>query len=111
MFVTLKDEVRKYLGQLSSPYATGQRVQFLSSSCSCEDVQFYWCITAAEFEVIDTDVHDDLLKMIVDLFVTIRGFSYASAWIEHYKQTLKKSTQSPMLIYTHTTSHALPKTV
>ena len=38
-------------------------------------------------------MHDLSLNMIADLFVTVRGFSYASEWIEHYKQTHKKSTQ------------------
>jgi len=29
----------------------------------------------------------------MELFVTIRGFSYASAWLEKYKQKNKKGTQ------------------
>ena len=93
LFVALEDEVRKYLGQLSSPHSLAQKAQFLKSLCRCDDVQFYWCISAADFEVVDTDVHEHVLKMVVDLFLTIRGFSYASAWIENYKQVHKKSTQ------------------
>ena len=45
LFVALEDEVRKYLGHLSSPNA---KDRFISSLCDCEDVQFYWCITAAD---------------------------------------------------------------
>ena len=42
--------------------------------------------------IVDTDVYDHLLKITTDLFVTIRGFSYASEWME--KQARKKCTQS-----------------
>ena len=92
-FVALEDEVRKYLGKLTSPHAVRVKDEFISNLCSCEDVQFYWCITAADFDTVNTDVHDHLMKMITDLFVTIRGFSYASEWMEHYKQAHKKCTQ------------------
>ena len=43
------------------------------------------------------DIEDDkttiLLKMIMELFVTIRGFSFAKSFMELYKQSAKKSTQ------------------
>lgn len=62
LFVALEDEVRKYLGQLSSPQAAQQKSQYLESLCGADDVSFYWCIAAADFEVVDTDVHDHLHK-------------------------------------------------
>ena len=40
-----------------------------------------------------TVLHQDLLRMIADLFMTVRGFSYASTWIERYKQAQKKIPQ------------------
>ena len=49
-------------------------------------------IAAAGFEIEDVDVHNLLLRLIADLYLTIRGFSYASAWMEYYKQAKKKST-------------------
>ena len=93
LLCALEEEIRTYLDALSSPNAADLRTQFVEKLIKSEDVQFYWCITTADFEVDDVEVHDHLLKMIVELFVTIRGFSYASAWIEHYKQWKKKSTQ------------------
>jgi len=39
------------------------------------------------------EVSDALLKEIVRLYVAIRGFSYASFWVEKYKQLTTKSTQ------------------
>ena len=45
----------------------------ISQLVSSEDIQFYWCI--------------------VDLFVIVRVFAFASARIEKHKQSEKKSTQ------------------
>ena len=33
------------------------------------------------------------LVMIIDMWITVRGFSFASAWIEKYKSANKKSVQ------------------
>ena len=34
-------------------------------------------------------MHDILLNMIVELNVTMKGFSYASMWMEKFKQSFK----------------------
>ena len=34
-----------------------------------------------------------LFQMVVDLWPTVRGYSYSSAWVEKYKVAQKKSTQ------------------
>ena len=39
------------------------------------------------------DVADKILNMIVDLWITIRGFSLASAWVEQFKAHSKKTLQ------------------
>ena len=81
---------------LSLPNAAGLQTWFIEKLIKSEDIQFYWCISTADFEVDDVEVHEHLLKMIAKLFVTIRGFSYAGAWIERYKQintTIKEFTQ------------------
>ena len=58
-----------------------------------DDVQFYWLIASADFEIDDADTHSLLLNKIVELFLTVRGFSVAGMWMEKYKQLSKKSTQ------------------
>ena len=55
-----------------------------------EDVAFYWCMAAAD---MDERLATTLLHGIVKLWVTIRGFSFSSAWVELYKQESKKSLQ------------------
>ena len=39
------------------------------------------------------DVATTILEMVVDLWITVRGFSLAGAWVEEYKITQKKTTQ------------------
>ena len=53
-----------------------------------EDVQFFWSIIGADW---DENCGSVLLQMLVSQWVKIRGFSFASAWIEKYKTTIQKS--------------------
>ena len=55
-----------------------------------EDVLFYWSLISADWEDGESKA---LLMMIIDMWITIRGFSFASAWIEKYKLANKKSVQ------------------
>ena len=45
-----------------------------------------WSIVAADM------VGDELIKLIVEEWVKIRGFSFAGSWLELYKQRNKKKT-------------------
>ena len=56
-----------------------------------QDVQFFSTI-------LSTNIDDEanvcqLLQEIVDLWVTIRGFSTTSSWMEQYKRTEQKTTR------------------
>ena len=55
-----------------------------------DDVQFYWALLSAGWGVEESE---KLLDLIVEHYVTIRGFSFCSGWMEKYKQANKKSTQ------------------
>ena len=55
-----------------------------------EDLLFQWAILTAE---IENEVLTAVLKQLVDLYVTIRGFVFASSCLEFYKQFLKKTLQ------------------
>ena len=50
-----------------------------------EEVEFYWLISQADFDVGDEEV---LLYKIVELYLTVRGYSFASNLVE--KQTVNK---------------------
>ena len=51
---------------------------------------FYWELISGMWEV---EERDTLLQMIIEQWITIRGFSYASAWMECHKQMAKKGVQ------------------
>ena len=46
-------------------------------------VLFLWAMLTAEVEKDDAKA---VFKMIVNLWITIRGFGFASSWLELYKQ-------------------------
>ena len=67
--------------------------EMIKSVIEDDDVQFYWLIVTADYEIDDDEIHKVLLHKIAELYVTVRGFSLASGWLEQYKQQTKKSTQ------------------
>ena len=55
-----------------------------------DDVQFIWCMISSDWSDACTDV---LLEMLASQWIKIRGFSYASAWVEKYKAEQCKTIQ------------------
>ena len=58
---------------------------------SNEDVQFYWTLLSQDIESLEDA--EFLLTEIINLWVTIRGFSIAASWMKAYKGTEKKNVQ------------------
>ena len=52
------------------------------------DVTFYWSLLAANWESEETAV---LLHMMTEQWITLRGFSHASAFMERYKQNVPRN--------------------
>ena len=50
------------------------------------DVQFSWLLLCLDLD--DEELSKELLGLIVEMWITIRGFSMAGAWIEYYKQSI-----------------------
>ena len=55
-----------------------------------DDVQFFWSLVAADWEEEEAQA---LLSLTIQLWITIRGFSFASSWVEKFKTEQKKSVQ------------------
>lgn len=49
-----------------------------------EEVEFYWLIVQADFDVGDEDTYWILLHKIIELYLTVRGYSYSRNLIEKY---------------------------
>ena len=73
--------------------SSSTKLEMVQKVTGDEDVQFYWLIVTADFEIDDHTIHEILLNKIVELFLTVRGFSLASGWLEKYKQCTKQPTQ------------------
>ena len=89
-FCALEEEIQVQL-KLLPEYASARKQMITKSIMAYEDIQFYWLIVTADFEVDEDEVQSTLLSMIVELYLTIRGFSFASNWIGQYKQSAKKA--------------------
>ena len=110
----------------SSSVEADQKDRLVKLVCEDDDVQFYWSMLSVD---IDTEHNASLLlKEIVELWLTIRGFSIAGQWLEIYKnnkalttkkskslhktlkrgETSKSSTSSHHQSHLHYQSHLLP---
>ena len=57
-----------------------------------EDVHFYWCLLTEELKDIQEDSILELLKLIADLWITIRCYSFAESVLELHKQLYSLNT-------------------
>jgi len=63
-----------------------------------KQVQYHWDVVSRHWEPEEAEA---LLPMITQLWVTMRGYSYASAKVEQRKQAVKKGTQTSKGIRKH----------
>ena len=83
--------VRQHLiVQQAGKLGQGSRAEIEKKMLEDEEILFVWSIASVE---LDDKTSTILLKMIVELWLTIRGFSFAGAFIEQYKSATKKSLQ------------------
>ena len=55
-----------------------------------EDVLFYWSLVSVSFDEAESN---ELLNQIIQQWITVRGFSCVSGFMERYEQKNEKSTQ------------------
>ena len=79
--------------QLSKLLMGGQisKSEVVSEICGDDEIQFYWCLISTAIE--DESASQELLHKIMDLWITIRGFSSAGSYMENYKQYAKVSSK------------------
>lgn len=91
VFQSMEEVVRQHFRKWKvRSLSSGGKQALVSKISTDEDVRFYWCIVAADFGEAEEKI---LLDMIIDLWITVRGFAFVSGWIEQYKQSKKKSLQ------------------
>ena len=92
LFVIMEEEIRQKLTKDSaSKFKEGTKTEILVGLMQNEELLFQWCI------VVSTTVNDDsspvLLQQIAELYLTVRGFAFATSCLELYKQAHKKTLQ------------------
>ena len=89
-FRAIEYQVRTRLPHLLASQ-TGTKQELIDAVVEDQDVEFFWSILSA---VIDDEADAcQLLQEIVELWVTIRGFSTTSSWLEQYKRAKQKTTR------------------
>jgi len=76
-----------------SETGSGHRSAIIKKVEGSEDVPFYWLIAQADFDVGGDETYRLLLHKIVEWYVTVHGFSYASNLMEKHKKVTAKGTQ------------------
>ncbi len=89
MELVVKNDMRRGKEMAMKP---GFKAEITTWVCGDEDVQFWWSTLCAITDV-DNDVEEALLPRIVDLYITIQGFAFATRWMEVFKLTNKKDLQ------------------
>ena len=84
LFYAMEEEVREYFRlQKISQLVEGSREPIEECVLENKEVLFQWCMLTAGAE---DDVGAVVLGMLVKLWITVRGFSFTSAWLEQFKQ-------------------------
>ena len=92
LFVIMEEEIRQKLTKDSaSKFKEGTKTEILVGLMQNEELLFQWCV------VVRTTINDDsspvLLQQIAELYLTVRGFAFATSCLELYKQAHKKTLQ------------------
>ena len=84
LFCAMEEVVREYLHSNKVHHMTeGFKSTVVKAIMENEEVLFHWCMLTAESEDKDAEV---VFGMLVDMWITVRGFSFASQWLEVYKR-------------------------
>lgn len=89
VFATMELVLRQYLSSKRAQEIEGLR-EVVEQIITDEDVLFAWSIVSVNWEEEEAKV---LLRMIAEHWITMRGFSFASAVVERYKHSAKKNVQ------------------
>ena len=93
-FCCIEEVIRRHF-RLSASQYEGLKVKILDDIKCDEDVLFQWCLLTTE---LDDDLAVKLRDMIIELYVTIRGFAFANSCMELYKQHKKQTLQKSKAI-------------
>ena len=91
LFKAIEIKTKEFLPQhLKSSLPTSKEV-LITTIMEDHDVQFHLSMLTVDIDSDDNAT--ELLQVIVEKWVTIRGFSVTSSWTEQYKQAVQQTTK------------------
>ena len=91
LFLSIEMVVRTYFQvKRVAELRQGMIGELETAATNDEDVQLHWSTVGVELPEADREA---LLSKIVNIYVTLRGFSFAATYLELYKQWTKQSLQ------------------
>lgn len=90
LFFIMETELRKHLQLCNVSDSVNMRKLAVDNIANNEEVVFFWSLLSSDWQEEEAA---ELLGMVIEHWVTIRGFSFASAFMEKYKQEKQKTTQ------------------
>ena len=87
--INLQDKLTNRLQPSSAPGNT--KAEMVASVLLNDNVQFYWIMLSTDIQ--DEQIGQNLLREIIELWLTIRGFAVAREWMEMYKRCTSKATK------------------
>ena len=96
LFVIMEEEIRRYFSRNKDGHHKQVKVDITKSVLQNEDLLFEWCLISFE---ADNDIATDVLRHIVELYTTIRGFAFVKSCIEMYKQAHQKTLQKKRALH------------
>ena len=91
LFAAMEEELQFNIKNTPDEKMTdGFKTQLLAKINSNKCVKSYWSNIVDE---ADEDDASTILDMITRLWITIRGYAYCSAWVEHHKQACQRGIQ------------------
>ena len=88
--VEVQIKLMEMLGDVSNISTERRKSIIIDAVATNEDVQFFWAMLSCD--ITNEEAAQQLLKELVGLWLTIRGFSIAAVWIEQYKTTSSTNT-------------------
>ena len=83
IFRSMEMTIRQDLTQQAAPsISAGFKDDTVKKISEHDDVLFHWSMVSAEW---DEEVSKKLLMMIVELWVTVRGFAFTRSWMEGWR--------------------------
>lgn len=91
VFCIVEEEARQHFKKENADCIHAGSKQILIERILCnEELLFFWSMLASR---VDDDIGRKVLDMLVRLYITIRGYSFASSCLELYKQATQKKLQ------------------